>query len=295
MSFCRHWVITGKDAFMTLRFWLFILLIPPLFLIFPLPMALKGGILLLWGFLALFVLIQKVITPVDQVKDAALNLASGHFEEIHDPHGPQEVREIATALQTLRECLMDSPHPPSDKLYGEYECAELLQFEMLDKMIEKAPLSYEMKKASLPSSHPKALRLIWQEGSMEVLEAEEEGFQGTFKLLTDGSKKRIKVYLSEGYMEVSGMPEPLLWSNLEKKLMPFHSPQKGDILILINSGLTKQLPHPQALKDWLTKILKHFAKDSLSLTAAMMQSELTFFAKKYLHHEDLHILLLQIN
>lgn len=279
---------------MSLRFWLTLLFLPPLLFWLPLPVWLLGLFILAWALFALYTMVFKIIIPIDQVKEAALNIASGHFEEIVNISSPQEMAEISSALQTLRECLMEADeasHQPTKKLYGEYECAELLQYEMLDKVMEHS--KYEMKKASLPSSSPLALRLLLTDDTVELLEAEVPGFPGTYRLLTEGSKKRIKIHLTKGVAEVSGLPEPLLWSTSEKKLRPYLSPKPGDILIVYNNGLAKQLPHPQSLKDWLTKILKHFAKDGLSLTSAMMQSELNFFAKKTLHHEDLHILLIQ--
>lgn len=277
---------------MKLRTLLILLMIPPLFFGLPLNGWMIALLTLGWAVIYIMTFMLKVILPLKQIKDAALHLASGHYDENLEIEGPQEIEELSGALQTVQECLIHESASPSEKLYGEYECAELLQFEMLDKSLLSTPQDLEIKKVSLPSSSPFGLRLIWKPHQLELQEAEQEGFQGIYKLLTQGSSKKMSFDFQTAKVEGAHFPEPLMWSSTEKRLIPLRALQKEDILIFYSTGLTKQLAHPQALKDWFTKILKHFAKDGLALTSAMLENELNFFAKKHHNHEDIHILLI---
>lgn len=251
---------------------------------------------LIWALITLMTLMLYIVLPLKKVKDSALHLASGHYEEGVDSEGgriegPKEIEELSYALQTLRECLIHKPTATPDKLYGEYECAELLQFEMLDTVIETITPPFEMKKVSLPSANPLGLRLLLGGDSFEFQEAEYPGFKGTYKLLTEGSAKRLKVDFLKGHSTGGSFPEPLLWSQRAQQLLPLAQLQPGDFLILTNRGCSEAFPHSQALKDWLTKILQNFADDDLSLTCAMLQSELNLIAKKQPEHKDIYIFL----
>ena len=233
---------------------------------------------LLWIAGSVWFISYKISEPVQKLKDAALILASGHYEESIKIDGPKEIVELASTLNTMRECLLEhvsrlTEYPLArEKLYGEYECAELIQFEMLDRSIEKMETTpYLVKKASLPSSALFGLRFHWDGEVLALQEAEEEGFGGIYRLLTEGTSKELKIRLSTGEFTASGFAEPLFWSAAEGKLTCAKPLEKGDILILYGSGLTRQMPHPQILKNWLSKILKYFAKDGIELTAQMVK------------------------
>lgn len=300
----------------TIRSRLFILLLPPLvgFLILfasilyfqgdkDLSAILTVGLVsVAWVVGSVWFISYKITKPVQKLKSAALHLASGHYEDSINVEGPQEIEELANTLNTMRECLLEhisrlTDYPLArEKLYGEYECAEILQFEMLEKAIESsdhAPYSIEV--TSLPSSPLYGLKFSMKGEELYFEEAETEGFQGIYQLLTEKTSRTLRVSLANSSFEAHKFPEPLFWSAKEGRLTPLQKMEKGDILIIFNTGLTRQIPHPQILRDWFSKILKHFAKDGIDLTTSMIQSELNFFAKKYVQHEDIRILLITLD
>lgn len=253
----------------------------------------------LWLAGSVWFISYNITAPIKKLKNAALQIASGDYEETIFPEGPQEIKELAGTLNTMRECLLENisrltdSSPAREKLYGEYECAELLQYEMFDKALEALPEEeWIVKKARLTSAPQLGLSVDWNNGVLSIEESEHEGFHGIYELLTKGSSKKGWMNLKTGELKFDKLEPPLLWSEKDRQLTPFKAPKPGDIVILYNSGLLKQMHHPQILKDWFTKILKHFAKDGLDLTGAMIQSELNFFQKKYLHHEDVLVVLI---
>lgn len=258
-----------------------------------------GALSFLWLIGSVWFIAANITDPIQKLKDSALNLASGDYEEPIKSEGPQEIKELAITLNTMRECLLENISRLTDyplqreKLYGEYECAELLQYEMVNHALEAfSEGSFSGRALTLSTSPKYGLRVLCHGDALTLQEAEEEGFRGIYKLLTEGTRKVAKIDLNTGKSTSENLPEPLIWSLKEEKLLPFQKPEVGDFVILYNTGLTRQMPHPSILKDWLAKILKHFAKDGLELTSAMMESELSFFAKKYVHHEDITILLI---
>ncbi|MCB1113215.1 MAG: HAMP domain-containing protein [Chlamydiia bacterium] len=258
-----------------------------------------AGFSCFWLLGSVWFISYNISDPIRKLKDQALHLASGDYEEEISSEGPQEIKELAGTLNTMRECLRENISRLTDyplareKLYGEYECAELIQYEMLDKALETIPEDqWAWEKVCLKSNPQMGILFEFDNDTVHIKEAEREGFQGIFELLTEGSTKEGRFNLKTGDTKFVKLPPPLLWSDKDQALLPFKAPKSGDIVILFNSGLKKQMPHPNILKDWFQKILKHFAKDGLELTKAMMESELKFFAKKYLHHEDITIILI---
>lgn len=312
-----RWTFASEDAVMkSIRSRILLLILPPMIGFFVILASIiyfnrqeeqliiitLGIASLVWILGSAWIISYKISEPVQKLKDAALHLAAGDYDEPINVEGPQEIVELASTLNTMRECLLENierltDYPLSrEKLYGEYECAELLQFEMFDHALESVPKTdLFIKKISLPSSPLYGLRFKWAGGILSLEEAEEEGFRGIYKLLSEGSPKKIFVDLNKATFKSNALPDPLFWSAKESKLTVLKKLEKGDILILFNTGLTRQMPHPQILKDWFSKILKHFAKDGLELTSAMVESELKFFAKKHILHEDIHILLITLD
>lgn len=247
----------------------------------------------------------KITQPVQKLKDAAMVLASGEYNDKIDIKGPKEIVELASTLNTMRECLIDNMSrltnytTAQSKLYGEYECAELLQQEMLNKEAEKVEGPFKMKVLKLESSDPIGLKLHITPSNglqLNLEEAKKGGFAGIYELLNNPSNSsRMDVAISpNGHIKIqpNGLPEPLLWSTKINRYIPLtESMQSGDFLIIFNKGLSRQMPHSMALKDWFQKVLKHFAKEGLDLTKAMFESELNFLAKKQLNHEDIKIIL----
>lgn len=261
--------------------------------------------ILLAGFAVVFVA-NKITKPVHELKNAALVLASGEYDEKITVKGPTEIVELSNTLNTMRECLIEHISRLTEynisqgKVYGEYECGELLQYYLFHKVIEDfSHPRLHIKEIQLPSSASYyGLKLSFNP-KMTFEEADEEGFMGIFKMLTQNSttKKMEIAFDFEKQTLTASTPftTPLLWSQQLQRLVSQEemSWQKGDFLFVYNSGLARQFPHPQQLHDWFTKVLKHFARDGFELTTRMLLSELNFVAKKHFHHEDIHILALQ--
>ncbi len=275
---------------------------------------LKRALLLivLSGLLTIFLVIAassfiayKITQPVQKLKDAAMVLASGEYNDKIDIKGPKEIVELASTLNTMRECLIDNMsrltnyQAAQNKLYGEYECAEMLQNEMLAKEAEKVDGPFKMKVLKLESSDPVGLKLNITPSNglmLHIEEAKKPGFAGIYEMLNQpGIGPHLNLAISnEGKIkfESKGAPDPLLWSTRLNRFIPLTEPmQSGDFLLLINTGMNRQMPHAIALKDWFQKVLKHFSKEGLDLTQAMLESELNFLAKKQLNHEDIKIII----
>lgn len=268
--------------------------------------ALGGLLTVLLVTLSSIFIATKITKPVQQLKDAALVLASGEYDEKIDVKGPKEIVELASTINTLRECLIDNMSRLTNytavqsKLYGEYECGEILQEHMLQKSASSLKSSqFKVKALELDSSDPTGVNLILNEDNglnIKLDEATVPGFQAIFELLSHPSLlKSIEININpEGLIEFkgTGLPDPLLWSTKTGRFIPFSEGMKaGDFLILYNTGLQKQMRSSTGLRDWFQKVLRHFSKEGLELTSAMFESELNFLSKKHLNHEDIKIVI----
>lgn len=268
--------------------------------------ALGGLLTVLLVTLSSIFIATKITKPVQQLKDAALVLASGEYDEKIDVKGPKEIVELASTINTLRECLIDNMSRLTNytavqsKLYGEYECGEILQEHMLQKSAANLKSPYfKVKALELDSSDPTGVNLILKDENglnIKLDEATEPGFQAIFDLLSHpSSEKTVSIKITnDGTIDHkgSGLPDPLLWSTKLSRFIPFSEGMKpGDFLILYNTGLQKQMPSLSGLRDWFQKVLRHFSKEGPELTSAMFESELNFLSKKHLNHEDLKIVI----
>lgn len=191
---------------MTIRARLLLLLLPPLtaFLIlipFFLYFNWSREILLAGSCLTLllvigtvFLIADRISKPVRQLNQAALGIAAGNYESNIQVEGPKEIVELAHTLNTMSQCLVEhmsrlrESSLIRERMYGEYECALLLQHYMLQKVIEEfnypnlhmrlisGPLSPIQKGLFLKIDHSSSkLKLT-------LLEAMDQGFAGLFQL-----------------------------------------------------------------------------------------------------------------
>ncbi len=139
---------------MTIRSRLLLLLLPPLtaFLLLAFfffyfnwsrEILLMGSCLtLLLVFGTVFVIADRISKPVRQLNQAALEIAAGDYEANIQVKGPREIMELAHTLNTMSQCLVEhmsrlrESSLIRERMYGEYECALLLQHYMLQKVIE---------------------------------------------------------------------------------------------------------------------------------------------------------------
>lgn len=267
--------------------------------------------------ISLFAIANRISRPVQKLNNSALAIAAGQYGESIRVKGPKEIVELANTLNTMSECLYENINRLKEnsllreRLYGEYECAMLLQHMMLQKNIDDCRSdAVAVKPITFFSPNPKGLLLDFPKRNGETFaihmaEAEEEGFEGMYQLLTQYKQaKESPVYSSllldctSSTFQIKGSHIPLFWSLDHKRFIePAHGILKiesGDYLFLFNEGLQSLYKGRKPLSELITKVLKVFASDGLETTAAMLQKELQFATKRKELQADIHLLCFQI-
>ncbi len=266
-------------------------------------------------------LANKISKPVQRLNNSALAIAAGQYGESIQVSGPKEIVELANTLNTMSECLHENINRLKEnsllreRMYGEYECAMLLQHMMLQKNIDDCRSdTIAAKSITFFSESPKGLLLDFPKTEsptlfqIQMIEAEEEGFEGMYQLLTQYKLFKNKEFPFIGTslsfdqttstLQIKGPHTPFCWSLDEKKFLePTQGVLKvdsGDYLFLFNQGLSNLYKGPKELSELLSKVLKVFASEGLETTTAMLQKELSFATKRISLKEDIHLLCFQI-
>lgn len=268
-----------------------------------------GTILAVMG--AIYWIANKISKPVQQLNSSALTLAAGDYEENIHVTGPKEISELSNTLNTLRECLLENNSRLRDaslareRLYGEYECAQLLQNRMLDHVLQeyKDPRLTIKKISYKASSSPQGILLdilnsTSAKTSMTLRESAQEGFEGTYELLRDDKGNSIRFEIDHNVGTLTffnhNMPAPFAWSTGQGKMSAEGATsiklEPGDYFVMVSSGLSKVFNHPKMMREWFAKVFRHFSKESPDLLFAMLTSELNFLTKKTHATNDIHIL-----
>lgn len=265
---------------------------------------------------ALFFIAHKISAPVNQLKNAALALAAGDYEDKISVQGPKEIAELSNTFNTMRECLLDHINRLRDSSlarehqYGEQECSRLLQNRMVDGVIDHLSdsrlsikhINFSMKNVD------QAMRLFIDEESegvkISLFESNEEGFKGIWSLLNFTndvagiSRASINFNAKTVHVESSNMPMPLLFSTKHQKFLPDSPPsyhfESGDYLFLFSQELSMIQKRPSSY-DWITKVMRQFSKESLDLLSAMLTSEIHFWMKKQHIPYQMHIICIRLN
>lgn len=256
---------------------------------------------------------NKIAKPVEQLKNAALSIAAGDYDEKINVSGPKEIADLANSFNTMSECLLDHNLRQKEqsflreKYFGEQECALLLQNRMLDGVIEKfldprlqirhvTGSSTGISQGLKLSLNSKKEQFIFQ-----LLESDIEGFEGIYELL-EGSRiapnsLKINLNLTTRNLNIENhnMPDPLLWSLKLNRFVtdPITSYEKGDYLLITNQAIRSLFPNRQALRDYLSKVFRQFAKDHQDLLSVMLASEINFWLKKQNANDSIHLLLIR--
>lgn len=269
--------------------------------------------------ITLYLIANKISRPVQMLNNSALAIAAGQYGESVPVEGPKEIVELANTLNTMSECLHENINRLKDnsllreRMYGEYECATLLQHLMLQKNIDNCRSdAVAVKSITFFSESPRGLLLNFPKSDQKsqflihMAEAEEEGFEGMYELLTKYklSKDHHPNHLSLNYDRTQGRlfckgPQlPLFWSldhrcfiQPENSSVPLES---GDFFFLFNQGLVHFYKEPKRIVELLAKVLKLFASDGLETTTAMLQKELIFATKRKELSQDIHLLCFQV-
>ncbi len=282
--------------------------------------VLTAGFTILIVVISLFLIANKISRPVQKLNNSALAIAAGQYGESVQVSGPKEIAELANTLNTMSECLHENINRLKEnslvreRMYGEYECAMLLQHMMLQKNIDDCRSdAVAIKSITFFSESPRGFLLDFPKSEktdlfqIHVAEAEEEGFEGMYQLLTH--YKLSKGQLGESHtsllfdrtsstLQIRGSQLPFFWSlDDEKFLEPLQGSLKvdtGDYIFFFNQGLIRLMRGRNGVAELLCKVLKVFASDGLETTAAMLQKELAFVTKRLHLEEDIHLLSFQI-
>ncbi|MEI6243230.1 MAG: HAMP domain-containing protein [Chlamydiota bacterium] len=288
----------------------------------PLPLMVFGilGIIFLLTLL-LFFLSTKIALPVQRLNNSALSIAAGQYGESIHVKGPKEISDLSNTLNTLSECLHENLNRLKEnslmreKMYGEHECATLLQSHMLQKVIDECTSDFlALQVISLYSSTPRGLLLdISEENPLHLylVEAQEDGFQGMYHLLTEYKlfkENRFATFEEEFsfahlsidkeshglHFQEKNFTTPYLWSSRNKKLISFTQwngkVEVGDFFFFYTAGLQEIV----SVEEFLTKILKFFGEDGLETTLTMLQKELALCTKRKELKKDIHLLCAQV-
>lgn len=278
-----------------------------------------AGFTILIVVITLFLIANKISRPIQKLNNSALAIAAGQHGEPIQVSGPKEIVELANTLNTMSECLHENINRFKEnsllreRMYGEYECAMLLQHMMLQKNIDDCKSdAVAIKPITFFSENPRGLLLDFPKTEkphlfqIHMAEAEEEGFEGMYQLLTQYKLSKSSISPSQeaftsllfdrasSTLQVRGLISPLIWSIHAKKFLEsaegVFQIDSGDYLFLFSKGLSRFLK----ISELLTKVLKIFASDGLETTSAMLQKELSFAIKRKKLDEDIHLLCFQI-
>ncbi|MBA3958623.1 MAG: HAMP domain-containing protein [Parachlamydiaceae bacterium] len=271
-------------------------------------------LIVLFTILSAVVFSEKIRTPLQQIQDTALSIAAEDYKERLHVTGSQEIVDLASAFNTLSECLQESFNRLREsavlreRMYGEYECALLLQQHMLQRVLENelfTPLQIRaLTHTSASTLNGVLLDVLPQaEGTeLSLYEAREQGFIGIYNLLLSPDTRSNTLTLTFNpeatsfSFQTHDMPAPLLWSTERADWVYISQAkqilEKHDIILLYNRGLALCFNDTKGIQDWFQKVLKHFAAEGFDLFLTMLQHELSVLTKKHAVSHDIHLLCL---
>lgn len=264
----------------------------------------------------LFIIANKLSRPIQKLNNSALAIAAGQYGESIEIQGPKEIAELANTLNTMSECLLENINRLKEnsllreRMYGEYECSMLLQHLMLQKNIDNCSSdAIAVKPITFFSDNPRGFLLDFPKldsshlFQIHLAEAEEEGFEGMYELLTHYKYSKenkigstLTVDREADTFQYKGPHVPLLFSPSLIPLEP-STPQKissGDFFFLYNHGFARFYGDHQKISELLAKVLRIFSHEGLETLSAMLQKEIAFATKRKEIEEDLHLLCFQV-
>ncbi len=264
---------------------------------------LSAFVTIIFVIVSVYYIANKISQPVNKLKNVALSIASGKYGEKIDVQGPQEITELAHTLNTMSECLheqvrrMEEDSAYRERMHGEYECSQLLQHQMMQKVIDHIHHpNYKMKMLKVSTAtFPYGLYLHQNKDGFTFSENKEKGFQGIYQLLKNPehtNASHLNFSIEEHFtFSTSGMPLPQIWSVAHKRMKdPSEKLENGDLVFLFNSGFEKCFIKKNEISTWFTNTLKHFSLEEHDLILSMLYNQLNFLAKKHPHDHDLVIL-----
>lgn len=278
----------------------------------------SAGVTLVVMIATLFMIGNKISRPIQRLNHSALSLAAGKYGEAIPSDGPKEIKELSNTLNIMSECLLENINRLKEnallreRMYGEYECAMLLQHLMLQKNIDDCRSdAIAVKAITFFSENPQGILLKFpkvEKGDrfqIELAEAAEPGFEGMYRLLTESKKSKelrssiaMTLDFSSTVLHAEGAVKPLVWSMAKRKFLDFASPrlhvQPGDLFFLHNRGFSLFYKNGNQMMEHLARVLNVFAQDGLETATSMLQKEISFLMKRKGLKEDIHLLCFQI-
>lgn len=268
--------------------------------------------------IAVFFVAHKISVPIRKLNHAALNIASGDYGKTISVEGPREISQLAQTLNTMSLCLEEQINRlresslVRERLYGEYECALLLQHHMLQKVVDDFTSSFLDSKLIkvFAATEPQGYFLEFDErddvSSIRVAEAKETGFRGMFHLLRDRTQLEACGYpmtsatLKKGVFVCNTyhMASPIIWSTRRRALAIVKEREiviePGDFIFFYNRGFANQFHRHMMIQSWFGKVLRHFATESFDSFATVLTNELNFLTNKQHISDDMYILCLKV-
>lgn len=279
---------------------------------------LSSGLTILVMIGTLFMIANKISKPIQKLNHSALALAAGQYGESIPSEGPKEIVELANTLNIMSECLLENINRLKEnavyreRMYGEYECAMMLQHLMLQKNIDDCRSdAVSIRPITFFSENPRGILLDFPKAKninlfhIHLAEALEEGFEGMYNLLIESRQPndlQTRMHLTldrlDSTVTVLGTEKPILWSLQKKKFTQFSKEKAevdvGDFIFVLNQGTRKFYKSEKNILDLLEKVLNIFAQEGLETVVKMLQKEISFYVKRKDPQEDIHLLCFQI-
>jgi HAMP domain-containing protein len=247
---------------------------------------------------------DNISQPIEQLKNAALTLASGNYGKKIEVKGPEEISDLANTLNTMSECLrehlttVEENSMVREKMVGEVEAYRLLQTRLIQGIGDMfSHPQMRIKALCIPSKSPqKAAILEIVENSdtkvaLRLRESNFVSFDGFYELMSTGdSCSKIEATLvADGQKwqlqtKRSDMPEPIIWSAADAQVILTKegkaTVETNDFVIIVNSSLETLIRSDDLLHPSFHRVFRHFAEEGLDACATLLTHELSFLAKQ---------------
>jgi hypothetical protein len=254
--------------------------------------------------------------PLTVLRDQALKIASGDYEEFSHPKSPLEIAELSQTLSIIGECHQERLRQVEDssvskkRTYGEYESLLLIKHHLFNKTIHNFKHhQLQIENIEFLSSTPCGLQLTISqpqenEINLSLTQAKFPNFKSFLELINSkqGSQEnfpetKINLNLQEHTLIIDThlLPGVFVWSK-ENTSLSLHSNETislndGDIFFLTNNNISNFSVSEHYLME---KVLKHFGDKGLTVAMKMLEKELKFRLRKTYLNKDIHLIGCQI-
>lgn len=232
---------------------------------------------LLW--ILLFFIAKGVSKPIEELKDAALEMAAGNCDIQVRVKGQKEVEELAGALNTMNACIKEQISEQQREAFTkelspkEQECTQLFKGNIIQYILAKAKdFPFSIQYVEVPSTKPRGLVIEISGRNFHLFQAKEPLLPAFVALVTESKEHFPAMHLhikEDGscMFERRDLPPPYI---------------QNEYLFVYNFDTG-------AFIEMTDKVLKHFAEQGLEAISSLLEKELLFFSRKRNSDEDLFI------